>query len=130
MVARGTKAFRVDGKGRLRFLFHAHQGSSVVPLDRWIETKRPWVTDGSRQKMYRAAFHFLRDRDRVEKFDRLTQGKYVMIPIKAQGAERKPRTNVGSWLARKIFVSSVDVEKILAEATHEQQKASAPQGMR
>jgi hypothetical protein len=105
------KAFRVDTKGRLRFLFHSHQGSSVVPLDRWIETKRPWVTDGSRQKMYRSAFHFLREQHRIERFNALTKNKYVMIPIRARGVERKPRTNVGSWLAKEVFVSSADVRR-------------------
>lgn len=109
----GLKAFRVDDRGRLRFLFHAHEGTSVVPLDRWIETKRPWVTDGQRQKMYRSAFHFLREPERVANFNRLTKGKYVMIPIRARGVEPKPRTNVGSWLARKIFVASADVAQAL-----------------
>jgi hypothetical protein len=112
-VVRGMKAFRVDKNGNLRFLFHTYDGTSIVPLDRWIETTRPWVTDGQRQKMYRSAFHFLRDKDRIRKFDALTKGKYVILPIRAQDVEPKPRTNVGSWLAKRIYISSADVRSAL-----------------
>jgi hypothetical protein len=116
-MIKGMKAFRVDKNGRLRFLFHAYKGTSVVPLDQWIETSRPWVTDGQRQKKYRSAFHFLREPDRIDKFDKLTKGKYVILPVRVQGIQPKPRTSVGSWLARRIYVSSAAARKAISNKT-------------
>jgi hypothetical protein len=58
-IIAGYKAFRIDEKGRLRFLFHAHKGSSIVPLDEWITAKRRWGREAKGRK-YRVAFHFLR----------------------------------------------------------------------
>jgi hypothetical protein len=115
MDVSGMKAFRIDDKGKICFLFHGFRGSKVVPLDRWIETKRPWVQNPGKKlqgKSFRAAFHFFREPERVEAFRRLTGDNYVIIPIKARRVEPKPRTNMGSWLAEKIFVSSADVEKV------------------
>jgi hypothetical protein len=120
-MIKGMKAFRVDQQGQLRFLFHAYKApgetraSSLVPLDQWIETKRPWGRE-AKGKMYRVAFHFLRDPERIENFKRMTKDKYVIIPILALGVEPKPRTSVGSWLAKRIFVSSLDVQQVLAAA--------------
>ena len=75
--------------------------------NKWIETKRPWVNDGRRKKKYRSAFHFLRDKEDIPKFNTLTKNKYIILPIKALGVEKKPQTRVGSWLAKKIFVPSI-----------------------
>jgi len=105
----GVKAFRLDRRGVLRFLFHAHNGTSVVPLNRFIEAKRRWVTDGSRQKKYRAGFHFFPEGADMTKFAALVKNKYVYVTVLAMGVEPKPRSSVGSWLARKIMVCSEDV---------------------
>jgi hypothetical protein len=110
----GWKAFRIDKQGRLRFLFHTYEGSSLVPLDQWIETKRPWGREAQGKK-YRVAFHFLRYEDDIAKFDKLTKGKYVIFPVKVMKIEPKPRTSVGSWLATHLYVSSVEFEKAVRE---------------
>jgi hypothetical protein len=112
-TVQGLKAFRIDSKGKVRFLFHAFQGTSIVPMDRWIETKRPWGSEDQRAKKYRLAFHFLREPERVEKFQKMTKNKYIIVPILAQGVEPKPQTSVGSWLAKRIFVSSILVQQAL-----------------
>lgn len=106
----GWKAFRRDALGQLRFLFHAHAGSSVVPLDVWIAAKARWVTDGQRQRKYRSGFHFIRDERHIERFNRLTGGKYVFLPVQVRGIRPKPRTTVGSWLAREIRISTTSVK--------------------
>jgi hypothetical protein len=98
------KAFRLDREGRLRFLFHTYKGSSLVPLNQWIETKRPWVKDGSRQTKYRAGFHFFPDINNRGRFDKLTKNKYFIIEVEVEDIEPKPRTVVGSWLAKRLFV--------------------------
>jgi hypothetical protein len=118
-MAKGMKAFRIDKEGQLRFLFHAYKApggraSSLVPFDCWIETKRPWGSEGKRKKKYRLAFHFLRDPERIENFQKLTRGKYVLIPISVSDIEPKPRSSVGSWLARRIRVDSDEVKKALS----------------
>jgi hypothetical protein len=100
----GWKAFRLDAQGRLRFLFHAHAGSSVVPLNAWISSVARWVTDGQRQKKYRSGFHFIHEEHHIERFNRLTKNKYVFVRVRVRSIRPKPRTSVGSWLAREIFV--------------------------
>jgi hypothetical protein len=124
----GYKAFRLDAKEQLRFLFHTHGGSSLVPMDCWLSTKRPWVTDGSRQKKYRSGFHFLQDKNDIIQFQKLTKGKYIIVPVQVQGIERKPRTNVGSWLACKIRVPSAEVN--FARQLHELALEESQQSIR
>jgi hypothetical protein len=97
------KAFRIDNKGQLRFLFHTYKGSSLVPLNQWIETKRPWVKEG--KKRYRAGFHFFPKIEDCKRFDKLTKGKYIIIPVEVEDIEPKPRSSVGSWLAKKLLVN-------------------------
>lgn len=108
----GWKAFRLDAQGRLRFLFHAHAGTSVVPFDTWIEAKAKWVIDGQRQTKYRSGFHFIREPRHIERFNRLTKNKYVFLRVRVRGIRPKPRTSVGSWLAREIFVPKEALESI------------------
>lgn len=102
------KAFRRDNKGFLRFLFHTYEGTSLVPLDEWIETKRPWVKDGTSKRKYRSGFHFLRTQRDIDRFQKLTKYKYEVREVLVMEIEPKPRTSVGSWLARRIKVPSHD----------------------
>jgi hypothetical protein len=97
------KAFRIDGKGRLRFLFHTYKGSSLVPLGEWMETKSPWVNEG-RSKKYRAGFHFFRRMEDTEVFRSRTKNKYIILPVKVDDIRQKPRSSVNSWLAKRLFV--------------------------
>jgi hypothetical protein len=112
----GRKAFRLDASGRLRFLFHAHAGSSIVPLDVWITAKARWVTDGQRQKKYRSGFHFIRDERHIERFNRLTKSKYVFLPVQVRDIRPKPRTTVGSWLAREVRIPASSVKALKVSA--------------
>ncbi len=77
----GYKAFRVDTKGQLRYLFHAHEGSSLVQFDTWMTAKRKWVREAKGTR-YRSGFHFLRNMDDVDKFMKLTKNtmrEYYLI---------------------------------------------------
>ena len=119
MVKKGFKAFRLDKDGNLRFLFHTHDGSSLVPFNTWITTKRIWVSNpGEKKRKYRAGFHFMPKIDDMEKFDNLTKGKYVIFPVKFKDIEPKPRTSVGSWLATSMYVDKVEFEKALKGKQH------------
>ncbi|MEX0888120.1 MAG: hypothetical protein WDZ67_01975 [Patescibacteria group bacterium] len=96
----------MDQKGRLRFLFHPHAGTSVVQFNTWMECKARWVRNpGKRgQKAFRAGFHFFPKEESAAKFQKLTKGKYLILPVLVAEVRPKPRTNVGSWLARYLFV--------------------------
>lgn len=99
------KAFRVDKNGRLRFLFRTYKNSSLVPLNKWIETKRPWVQDGSGYRSkYRAGFHFFPKAEDSKRFEKLTKGKYITILVEVEDLEPKPRSSAGSWLAKRLLV--------------------------
>ena len=62
----GFKAFRIDDQGRLRYLFRAHEGTSLVQLDTWMTAKQKWVREAQGRK-YRSGFHFLRTDEHIEK---------------------------------------------------------------
>jgi len=99
----GFKAFRIDNQGRLRYLFRAHEGTSLVQLDTWMTAKQKWVREAQGRK-YRSGFHFLRTDEHIEKFMKLTKNKYVFIPVHVRNIRPKPRTSVGSWLAQEIRI--------------------------
>jgi hypothetical protein len=100
---RAWKAFRLDKDKNLRFLFHTYQGSSLVPIGKWIETKSPWVNEGRRKK-YRSGFHYFPTLDDTRKFRSITKNKYLILPVEVKDVRSKPHSSVGSWLARKLFV--------------------------
>jgi len=102
-IITGYKAFRLNKDNKLCYLFKTHNGSSTVELDTWLKTK--WVSE-SNGKKYRSGFHFLRDNNSIEAFNKLTKGKYVFIPVQCRSVEAKPRSRSNSWLAVEIFISS------------------------
>lgn len=104
---RAWKAFRRDNRGRLRFMFHPHGETSVVPLGTWLESKSRWVHNPGKKeigKACRSGFHCFLRREDANRFEKLTRGKYVILPVLVTDVRLKPRTNVGSWLARRLFV--------------------------
>jgi len=101
---RAWKAFRVDRRGQLRFLFRAHAGTSVVPRGIWVEAKARWVREGAAGRKYRAGFHCFRNWQAVLAFQKQTKGKYVIREVLVADLHRKPRTRAGSWLARRLYV--------------------------
>lgn len=102
----GWKAFRMDC-GRFYFLYHTHNGSSLVPVNEWLVTKQKWVHNpgSGKHKKFRSGFHFFKDRESVKKFNSMTNNKYVIKEILAKGIWKKPRTTVGSYLAKSIFIT-------------------------
>lgn len=97
------KAFRVDKKGRLRFLFQTHAGTTVVPQGTWLEAKAHWVSEADSRR-YRSGFHCFRDWKAVLAFQKLTKEKYVIREVQAAGLRQKPRSRAGSWIARYLYV--------------------------
>ena len=100
---RAWKAFRVDRQGRLRFLFRAHAGTSVVPRGIWLEAKARWVREAN-SRIYRAGFHCFRRWEDVVRFQKLTKRKYVILEVLVADLRLKPQNRAGSWLARRLFV--------------------------
>jgi hypothetical protein len=101
---KAKKAFRVDDEGRLRFLFHAHNKSSIVPRGQWLEAKAKLVREGSRQKKYRSGFHFFPMDADITLFQTLTKNKYEVVEVEVKHFRKKPRSSVGSYLARYLYV--------------------------
>ena len=44
------------------------------------------------------------DTDTIDKFNRLTKGKYYFALVLARGTRPKPHSRTGVWLARELFV--------------------------
>ena len=104
---RAWKAFRLDQQGRLRFLFQAHAGTTLVPVETWLEAKARWVQEADSRK-YRSGFHCFRDWEAVLAFQKLTKGKYVIREVLVAGLRQKPRSRTGSWLARRLYVPETE----------------------
>lgn len=96
------KAFRRK-YDKLHFLFRGHLGSLRVPMDTWLTSRQNLVRDGKGRR-YRAGFHILKDMDIVDKFNRLTKGKYYFVMVYVKGIRPKPHSRTGVWLARELFV--------------------------
>ncbi|KKW25134.1 MAG: hypothetical protein VE99_C0003G0059 [candidate division Kazan bacterium GW2011_GWC1_52_13] len=103
---RAWKAFRVDSKDRLRFMFHSHQETTIVPFGVWLKTKARWVRNpGKRRgKAFRAGFHCFLNKERIASFQKLTDKKYVVLPVWVRNLRPKPRTIVGAYLAQELYV--------------------------
>jgi hypothetical protein len=113
----GWKAVRIGTTGSIykgcvmwdmRFLYHPHEGSRIIPVDKWLEAKARWVRKlGDRNKTsraYRAGFQFLATRADVERFNELTKGKYSFIRVRVRQTWRKPTKGSKSMMARFLFV--------------------------
>lgn len=109
MYKLGYKAFRVYKKGKLRFLFHTYKGSSLVPTHCWIEAEVKLVSNRGTYKKtpnkFWSGFHYFVNKEDAEKFNVLTKGKYLILPVYVSGTWRKPRSRVGSRLAKELWVS-------------------------
>lgn len=97
------KAFRLDEQGRLRFLFKAHAGTTLIHRGAWLKAKARWVREAD-SRTYRAGFHCFREWEAVLAFQKRTKGKYVIQKVLVAGLRRKPHTRTGSWLARCLYV--------------------------
>jgi hypothetical protein len=103
------KAFKLDRQGRLRFLFHTHAGTSIVPLGTWMEAKSRWVRDASNHdRAYRSGFHIFRRLEDVVNFQNLTKGKYIVLPVLVANVWQKPHSRVGSWIAYRLYVPKTE----------------------
>ena len=112
----GWKAVRVSSCGSiwrgtvvptLRFLYHTHNGSAVIPRGVWLEAKAKWVHNPGKKiagRSYRAGFQYLKTRADVRAFDKLTKGKYSFIKVQVRQVWRKPTEGSKSMMARFLFV--------------------------
>lgn len=100
------KLFRVHKSGHLQFLYHTHNGSSIVPRNVWLKTKMRWVHNpGSKnQKKYRSGFQFFSTRPEAEKFQRDTGGKYVLVVVQVKSYWMKPRSRAKAMMAQYLCV--------------------------
>jgi hypothetical protein len=115
-VTVGWKAVRVSRAGsihrgvvvpELRFLYHSHNGSRIIPTGRWLEAKAKWVYNPGKKKTgtaYRAGFQYLPTRAEVAHFNALTKGKYSFIKVRVRQTWKKPTKNSKSMMARFLFV--------------------------
>ena len=108
---RAWKAFRVDSQGRLRFMFHPHQGTTIVPFGVWLKTKARWVRNpGKRRgKAFRSGFHCFLNRRGMAAFKKVVKKEYVVLPVWVRGLRPKPRTIVNAYLAQEIYVTKPEV---------------------
>ena len=85
------KAFKImerSPKGSLRTLFHALNGSRVLPLDTWIFAKMSMVKDGTSKTSYIAGWHVLptyEDAETYLKRFRNRLERLEIIPVEVDG---------------------------------------------
>ena len=91
----------------MRFLFHSHNGSRIIPTGVWLEAKAKWVYNPGKKKTgraYRAGFQFLATRADVARFNELTKGKYSFVRVRVRQTWKKPTKGSKSMMARFLYV--------------------------
>mgnify|MGYP003334637898 CR=1 FL=1 len=105
------KAFRKDALGRPRFLFHALDGSSLVPLNTWIRAENKLVTDGSSTTSFRSGFHSFPNRVPLRIWQKsLKHEKYIAL-VKVRKVSRKLHSKNDVVLSDYMYLSSRSWEK-------------------
>ena len=96
------KAFKVENS-TLKFMFKAHEGTRIVPINRWLKAKQKVVSDGT-GRQYRAGFHCFLDIEAVHRFVKQTKGKYLIVIVKVKGVRPKPNSTAKAWLAKELLI--------------------------
>ena len=83
--------------GKVLSLFHATNGSRVLPFNVWIRANHKQVRDGSSSFTYKSGFHFFPDKESAEEFFdrrfRIKQNRKV-VPCRVRGNIRIKNNNV------------------------------------
>lgn len=109
-MTKGRLAYKIvetHQDGRLRTLFHGHEGSRVIPMRRWLRAKEVMVTDGSRQEHYLSGWHVLPTRKAATAY--LTAftrrlNRLRIVPCRVRVTRRKPGSPHPVMLARYMWV--------------------------
>lgn len=98
--------------GNLLTLFHALNGSRILPLDVWLQAKIKPVRDGSKKtaKEYLSGFHILKTEEECRKF----MGKrfrapreLVIVKCEIGGLRKKEHSPFNVFLAEEIKLLKV-----------------------
>jgi len=95
--------------GKVKTLFHANDGSKVIPVGEWVEaSKYKPVHDGSKGTEYMSGWHVFESHDEAKEYvfksfknvlDKVIVSCYIFGDIR-----RKEHSRANVWLAQNIFI--------------------------
>lgn len=101
------KAFRYHPDEKPHFLFHGNNGSTVVPLNKWVRAERRIVRDGSGKTFYASGFHAFTQKSALKEWQKSTKHKHVVATAHVRVTwEKSHSRHKGVVLAKWLYVSS------------------------
>jgi hypothetical protein len=92
--------------GEYKTLFHAVNGSRILPVGQWIEANRKWAGEGGNK--YWTGFHVLLSKEKAKKyFKKFTDEKKTRIIIKGTAMNLRPKKSSRGlvFLADKLLIN-------------------------
>ena len=111
------KAYRIcERKGdKVLTLFHALNGTRVLPLNQWLNANIKIVSDGARETstQYISGFHAFEDKNECKRFIKMFRAPrdLVLVECEVEGIRRKEHSRANILLVDKIKLLKI-VEKL------------------
>ena len=101
------KVFRLDNQDRLRFLFHAWNGSSLVHHDTWLHAEFKTVRDGTNGRYYQSGFHVFLADDMPKDWRKIfKKNDRILVPVMVEDIRPKDHAKQNMWLADWLYVAN------------------------
>lgn len=98
------KAFRVNSKGELLFLFHGLNGSRKVKRGEWLEANQKMVTDGSGSTEYLSGFHVFLTEEEIPHWKKRTRLPSTVLEVEVKRVKKKwSNKNIGVAKYLKVY---------------------------
>jgi hypothetical protein len=107
-VRSAYRLFR-DRNGEPATLYHTHEGSSVLPTNKWLKSAPKVVYNPGKRttggKGFRAGFHVFPTLDDLIKYSKTMDGSYAVVEVLVAGRLRpKPRSRSTVLLAERMTI--------------------------
>ena len=98
-----------DGRGGVKTLFHAVNGSKRLPPARWIEADVKPVSDGTNGTVYQSGFHVFDDLNEAYHYLNLFKNVEPKRIVRAKIGDKWPKSHsrANVWLTDRIFIEGI-----------------------
>jgi len=93
-------------------LFHANNGSKVIPMNEWIEaSKHKMVSDGSSNTKYMSGWHVFKSYEEAKEYlykgFKNICGKLIVKCHVKEDIRKKEHSRANIWLAQQLYLIDV-----------------------
>jgi hypothetical protein len=94
----------------VKTLFHANDGSKIIPLKKWVATSRhELVSDGSSSTKYMSGWHVLESLDEAKEYLKNFKNLHLKCIVKCYCTGLRPKEHSRSnvWLCQMIYLDEI-----------------------